>query len=100
MRRTKIDESIRANKIAFIQTRGEIIHVNHVVRDRALRAQLLEDQISHLKIRSEDCDLAVTDSLLPLNLRCDVQWPGDLVRRIGSPIVAELGRVPRKIHLR
>ena len=93
MRRTKIDESIRANKIAFIQTRGEIIHVNHIARDRALRAQLLEEQISHLKIRSKDCDLAVTDSLLPLNLRCDVQCPSDLIRRIGRPIIAELDRV-------
>ncbi len=98
-RRAQIGHSICAHEVVLIQTRRKIIHVNDVARNGTLRAQLFKNEIAHPKIRPEDRHLPIADPLLPLDSPVDLQWPENLVARIGSPVIAQFRRVERNFDL-
>src|SRR5262249_34822519 len=90
MRPAKVDDRGPAHEILFVQVRAEVVQINDAVPELALRIELSENEIAHPKIRAEDRQLSVTNSVFEFDLPGGLQRTRNLVRRIGHPEIRQL----------
>src|SRR5215472_938586 len=87
-------------KIGIVQTRGVIVQINYVVRNRTLGAELPENQIAHPEVFPSDPHLSAGRLLFPLNLAAELRWAAQSIWRISEPEVARFRCIQSDIHLR
>ena len=84
--------AVAGDVIALVQFRGEIVDVNDVARDGGLAADLRDGHACGTSDPSVDGDLAVCLAIGHRDFAGDLDRPGDAVRRIFRPIIAQLDR--------
>src|SRR5438552_18751483 len=99
----EIVNRVPADEIVPSQISADIVQVDDVVPNDAVRSELSENKIARSKVRAEDRHLAVRDSLFPLDLTDGLERSRDFVRRLRHPTIrtlrgteghADLGRLP------
>ena len=81
-----------ADEIALVQLRREIVQINDIICDHRLRADFGDRQVAEFQVRAVDRKLAVRFAVRHRDGAGKLQRPGDSVRRIFRPIIAQLNR--------